>query len=197
MNKNLSKLFLNTVYKDSQKVILSYKNQNKWNKPWENVNREQLYSMIDSCSYILKQKGISKGDRIAYKGKNSIEWIAWNMACHSVGGVWVPMYSDQNLDYCKHIVNDCSPKLFISDKDINIGNVDYLSNKIESSDNYSVMNIETNELATLIYTSGTTGNPKGVMLTHENLISNLEDIHSRFKDVRNTSSLNILPWAHI
>ena len=63
MSKNLSKLFLKTLEKDSQKVILSYKNQNKLNKPWENVNREQLYSTICNCSQVLKEKGITKGDR--------------------------------------------------------------------------------------------------------------------------------------
>ena len=59
-------------------------------------------------------------------------------------------------------------------------------------------NIINNDVSTLIYTSGTTGNPKGVMLTHENIISNLEAIQRRFENIKGEkTSLNILPWAHI
>ena len=57
---------------------------------------------------------IKKGDRIAYKGSNSFEWISWNIATNSLGAVWVPMYDNQKLDYCKYIINDCKPKLLLT-----------------------------------------------------------------------------------
>ena len=50
------------------------------------------------------------------------------------------------------------------------------------------------DLATLIYTSGTTGGPKGVMLSNENILSNVDAIYNRFKDIPQYTSLNILPW---
>ncbi len=53
------------------------------------------------------------------------------------------------------------------------------------------------DLATIIYTSGTTGEPKGVMLTHENLVSNLIDSSSHLKFARNDSTLSVLPLSHV
>ena len=198
MNNNLFKMFIKTVEKDSNLKILGIKNDTIWNL----INRNNLLNKINQCNYILKHENIQKGDRIAYKGKNSIDWVAWNMSCYSQGGIWVPLYSDQNMEYCQHVINDCQPKIIISDDDININNLpniksDMLNDEISTELNQINFPIINNDLATIIYTSGTTGNPKGVMLSHENIISNIDFIHNRFNDVGRTTSLNILPWAHI
>ncbi len=195
MTRNLAKLFYNSLEKNSVQSILSHKINNQWIF----INRNELNNMINDCCFKLRDHNIKKGDRIAYKGKNSVDWLAWNMACYSMGGVWVPMYSDQNIDHCKFIINDCQPKVFISDKKINLSNINQISSEIKnpSLNNDFSNKIWNDDLATLIYTSGTTGNPKGVMLSHDNIISNLDSIYNRFGDIKNTSSLNILPWAHI
>ena len=57
--------------------------------------------------------------------------------------------------------------------------------------------IKPDDLATIIYTSGTTGEPKGVMLTHENLVSNLIDSSSHLKFARDDSTLSVLPLSHV
>ena len=61
-----------------------------------------------------------KGDRIAYKGSNSLEWISWAIACNSLGCIWVPMYDNQSNKYCNHIINDCN-EILISNKELKIG----------------------------------------------------------------------------
>ena len=191
---NLASKFSQTLNKSNFEIIAS-----KRNNIWKNTNREQLNNMINNCVFSLKDKNVTKGDRVVYKGRNSLEWLAWNLATHSVGGVWVPMYSDQNIDHCKYIISDCQPKLFISEEELNLDNVNIIDNTIENLNyNCKEFDIINNDLSTLIYTSGTTGNPKGVMLSHENIISNLEGIRKRFDNIEcNKTSLNILPWAHI
>ena len=69
-----------------------------------------------NCVHSLANNGVHNGDRVAYKGKNSVEWLSWNLATHYVGGIWVPMYEQQDDNQCQHIVNDCQPKLLISNQ---------------------------------------------------------------------------------
>ena len=59
-------------------------------------NKEELHKNILTSKNILETLNINKGDRVAYKGKNSQEWIAWNITTNSLGAIWVPMYQDQN-----------------------------------------------------------------------------------------------------
>ena len=171
----------------------------KFNGSWRWSSRETLLNNVYYCRELLKQENIQRGDRVAYKGDNSIEWISWNIACNSLGGVWVPMYANQNMDYCNHVVNDSGASLCITDDaDMSFMNTKTMENRIvEIPEACNSLDFIENDIATLIYTSGTTGSPKGVILSNENIISNIEMMHTRFHDLSTSFSLNILPWAHI
>ena len=197
MSYNLTKLLKNVLLKDSHKKIIGYKNNNKWK--WK--TRKDLTINVIKCIGILKNENVIENDRVIYKGNNSFEWISWNIATNSIGGIWVPLYEDQNDKYVNHIINDCSPKLLISNNKYE--NVNCISNNCIYRNNNEVdidfPVYKYPEIANLIYTSGTTGPPKGVILSHKNIISNIEAIDTRFSDLKNKNytSLNILPWAHI
>lgn len=197
-NNTLIKSFMRTLDRNSGRVILGQKR----NGIWKETSREELFEMINTGVRVLKDKGVKKGDRIAYKGQNSVEWVAWNMSCYALGATWVPMYHNQSQQYCEHIIQDCRPKVMITNNtDTDYDNVNLITTELvrEKQDAISGLIEQNNgdELATLIYTSGTTGNPKGVMLTHHNILSNVDSIHHRFRDAPQSTSLNILPWAHI
>ena len=113
------------------------------------------------------------------------------------------MYTNQPYQYTEHVIKDCKPSLVISD-DNNIFKIHnelrQISNQITHNiANQDPINLLTNDknIANIIYTSGTTGNPKGVVLTNDNIISNIEAVRQRFSTINNITSLNILPWAHI
>ena len=195
MRKNLSSLIIKTLQLNPNNPILGSKINNNW--IWR--DKKYILNSIHYCRDFLISENIQKGDRIAYKGANSIEWLSWNMACNSLGGIWVPMYENQSNEYCNHIIKDCSPKLLITNSKVDVPStiVKTCYNDIEQLENDKKIDFIYNDISTLIYTSGTTGKPKGVMLSNENIISNINDIQVRFSDLKNSVSLNILPWAHI
>jgi long-chain acyl-CoA synthetase len=171
----------------------------KVNGGWKWTTRETLLHNVYYCREILKQENINRGDRVAYKGDNSVEWVSWNVACNSLGAVWVPMYANQNMDYCNHVLEDSGASVCITD-DIsqNFVSTKTMTNSIvEVPEACNTIDFVDNDIATLIYTSGTTGSPKGVMLSNENILSNIDTIQNRFHDMQASLSLNILPWAHI
>ena len=124
---------------------------------WLYASQNTMHELISGATQILKDRSVGKGDRVLYKGNNSKEWLAWNLATNSVGAIWVPMYKEQTLSHVKHIQQDCTPKLFISDSE-EYGSI---SHEIEpSSKDYDIIE---NDICTLVYTSGTSGAPKGVI----------------------------------
>ena len=198
--KTLSKLILNNLINpNSSKIAVKCSTT----KSWKWIENRFVKGSIETCRTRLQKLNIKPGERVVYKGNNSVEWIAWNLACNSLGIIWVPMYTNQPYQYTEHVIKDCKPSLVISD-DNNIfkihGELRQISNLITHTTAYEGdTDFKTNDknIANLIYTSGTTGNPKGVILTNDNIISNLEAVRTRFPTVNNVTSLNILPWAHI
>ena len=194
---NLTSRLKKILYTHPEKKILGYKKNNQWN--W--VTRDELKNKIGYCVELLHYNGLTKNDRVMFKGDNSVNWVAWNAAVNSLGGIFVPLYNNQNDQYVKHIIDDCDPKFFVTN-DTTFHNVIILRDVIE--DTKYIMDIPVinnqNQISKLIYTSGTTGKPKGVMITHENILSNISNLESTFHDLQKDkeyTTLNILPWAHI
>ena len=99
-----------------------------------------------------------------YKGNNSVNWASWSIATNSLGGIFVPLYDNQNDDYVNHIIKDCNPKVFVTN-DNHHKSVDLLKDTIENKEYHNVIPVEDkSNIAKLIYTSGTTGKPKELCL---------------------------------
>lgn len=167
-------------------------------------------------------------DKIAIMCKNRPEWVMLDLAVQQIGAVLVPVYPTIGVNDLEFIFNDAKVKYaFVNDEDSYL-KVLSIKNKVESlkeifsfehipnAKHWSeVTNAGTDELikkikpiadkigyedlATLIYTSGTTGTPKGVMLSHRNILSNVMDSKECFDEIglSNQRALSFLPLNHI
>jgi long-chain acyl-CoA synthetase len=196
----------------------------KENNKWVSLSSKEFIDKSVKLSLGLIDLGIVKGDRVAVISNNRTEWHLTDLAIQQIGAVNVPIYSNINPEDYTYIINDCGARvIFISDEEIlnkilsvksTLTTVEYIFtyNQIEGAKHYSELlltseeteKVETlrkavveDDLATLIYTSGTTGNPKGVMLTHKNLITNVIASSHRLPMGDDLKALSFLPLCHV
>lgn len=167
-------------------------------------------------------------DKIAIISNNRPEWLFTDLAVQQTGATLVPIYPTTNPNELQFILNDAQVKcIFISSKDLlekvksvcaNVSSLKYVYtfDKIDDQLHWTQLtasatqntlkrveeiksSIEEEHLATIIYTSGTTGTPKGVMLTHKNIVTNarLSTVSFPFPDNPNYRVLSFLPLNHI
>ena len=194
----------------------------KRNGAWNWLTYAEFGKLVDRMRGGLEGIGVHKGDAVAIIANNRVEWAVAAYGTYGLGGVFVPMYEAQQVKEWEFILKDCDAKLlFVSSKAILDKALPLLDKlpKLEgivciepgatSSDSRvhaydalvraepaKIVHVDKTDVAGLIYTSGTTGNPKGVILTHHNLSSNVSAIHAIFPMSPDDRSLSFLPWAH-
>jgi len=191
---------------------------------WDTYSTDNFIEIINNLSKGLLAKGIKKGDRVALMSGNRPEWNMVDFACNQIGVALVPLYptlSNQDLSY---IIQDAEVKLlFVSTSELsdkadvacrenNIHLDIYSFNEIPGKVLFQELielgqkqdtdlqpyrdAVQEDDLLTLIYTSGTTGKPKGVYLSHKNILSNINACNYLIK-VDYTKALSFLPLCHI
>lgn len=219
-NKRLFDL-ISTYQKDFAKDIMV---AGRSKDGWKTYSSNEFVEIVDYISKGLLAKGIQKGDRIALMSGNRPEWNFIDFACNQLGVATVPLYptlSNQDLIY---ILNDAGAKLlFVSNEELakkadlalkeNNQELEVFTfDDIQDRKNYlEVLGlgkqndqdlqpfrdaVQPDDLLTLIYTSGTTGKPKGVYLSHNNIISNVEACNHLVTD-EYKKALSFLPLCHI
>ena len=169
----------------------------------------------------LASLGVGAGDKVGMIANNRVEWAVAAYATYGLGAAFVPMYEAQKADEWRFILDDCGAKVAIGATPDIYKKLQGLKDQVPSlehvigleepeSDDHSyaallkkgaaspkaAVHPKDGDTAGLIYTSGTTGNPKGVILSHGNICSNINAIHAIFPFETSDRSLSFLPWAH-
>jgi len=147
----------------------------------------QVNALVHQIADFMISEGIKKGDRIAVSGKNSPEWGMVYLAALYASAIIVPVDNGLYQKEVENIVNTAEPKMFFCEDDkYDYLKADYKNMKVYSlnpaKDDYVLKfraekavtpneKVSCEDTAAILFTSGTTGNPKGVMLSHKNLIS--------------------------
>ncbi len=181
----------------------------------------EYYEQIKIVAASLHSLGVKKQSRVAIMANTSLRWGLTDLAIQSLGAVTVPLYHNSTADEIHHILKDSeATHLFIESlRDLNHIRKETLENKkiisfddgadetMSWSEFLKLANpapawFETltpparEELATIVYTSGTTGLPKGVCLTHVQIISEVKEAFS-WGVTKDDKSLCFLPLAHV
>ena len=187
---------------------------------WSWMTYGEWGKAVDDFRAGLASLGIGQGGVVAVIANNSPAWAIGAYATYSLGAFYVPMYEKQNAEDWRYIIKDSGAQVLLVAGDhiaVKAGplvdELDGLKHMVNltgpESDPTSFASLckqgaaspvpaadpSPDDLCGLIYTSGTTGNPKGVQLTHSNIISNVNSMQTLLP-MSEDSSLSFLPWAH-
>jgi len=191
---------------------------------WKFYSTSEVIELSRKLASGLLDLGVGPGDKVGLVVyKNRPEWVITDLAIQYIGAVGVPMYPTISSREYEYIMNEAEVKVcFVGMGDL-YDKVSSAQSKVESlkkiicfdkqggrplwTDFINDKNLEqveslsqkvkTDDLATIIYTSGTTGNPKGVMLTHQNIISVVESCCELLPVKKEERVLSFLPLCHI
>ena len=197
----------------------------KENKEWKGISTQDFINRVNNISKGLLASGVQPNDKVALISENRLEWNLLDFAIQQIGAVVVAIYPNISDNDYEFILNNAEIKLcFVSNdtlyqrllaikdqiptvSEVYTFNtyphtpnwISLVSKGIDISDEIldeRMNNVKSTDLATIIYTSGTTGNPKGVMLTHENLLADVDSSEYSFPVQAYDRALSFLPACH-
>jgi len=221
----LSSIFKRRVSQTPDSI--AYIQFNKNTQTWDEFTWQTQANDVMRIQAGLLASGLDSGKKLAIMQSNCREWIAIDQAAQGLGIVTVPVYTNDRAENVGHILEDASIDVFVIENSNQLNQLESISEKLKKLNKIILINdindegsgyenlvfykellnheaselisrdIPPETLATIVYTSGTTGKPKGVMLSHLNILTNvysglsMVDVHDadRF--------LSFLPLSHM
>lgn len=191
-------------------------------KGWRTYTVKEFERSTRETAARLSHAGVAAGDRVALLVENRPEWHILDFACHLLGAVPVPLYVTLPADQVRYIVNDSQSRMLVvsgrehartaleasaSLPGVRVIGLDAgLAEGLECLHDLKLpaarhwpepAPLSGDDLASLIYTSGTTGEPKGVMLSHRNFISQVNAVRPLYPITERDICMSFLPLSHV
>ena len=192
---------------------------------WVETTWGEMGQHVARWQAALLQEGLNSGDRVAVMMRNCIEWVIFDQAALGLGLVVIPIYTNDRPDNIGYILQNAGVRLFLFENDEQWQELQQIEDQLAGLDRIITLKaleaatlpsniISTHdwlpeqggdllaseslpdELATIVYTSGTTGRPKGVMLSHHNIMWNVHAALKVYAVYPDDRFLSFLPLSH-
>ncbi len=192
---------------------------------WRSYTWGDMHALVRRWRGALARESLPPGSRVAVMLRNCVEWVCFDQAAQSLGLVVVPLYATDNAENIAYILGNCGARVLLvgeaqhwralapfapqlpqlsrvlqcaaagaDDTGGILRNVDaWLAGAPEAQTRSGG---DADALATIVYTSGTTGKPKGVMLSHRNILADVDAVLQTVKVYREDLFLSFLPLSH-
>ena len=217
--KTYSELFIHICSLEN-KYFLNYLSNGKYT----NISTSDFKNKVICLSLALKDMGIQKSDTVGIFANSSPFWLIFDFAILQVGAISVPIFANISTTNLNFEIKDSAMKFMFIDsqerlKDIekenshltfithnfcikepnfyNFDEILVIGKQICDSTGFTSFEANPDDVFSIIYTSGNTGTPKGVMLSHKNIVTQLHDINKLIDLPKGEVALSLLPLAHI
>jgi long-chain acyl-CoA synthetase len=196
----------------------------KVNGEWVKYSTAEYFKIANQLSVGLMNLGIGKDDKISIVSSNRPEWNFIDMGIQQLGAVSVPVYPNITIEDYRFIFKDSEAKIIfvaneelfhkateaVAGRDVKIFTFDVVKGAVHWKSLMDNVNegdfaklepykaaVLPNDVLTMIYTSGTTGTPKGVMLSHSNLVSQCKAAAELMPVNEECRAFSFLPLCHV
>lgn len=205
---------------------VAYRHYDAGTDDWLDITWSESAQQIAAIRSALAEEGLQPGDRVAIMLRNCPDWVFFEQAALSLGLVVIPLYTDDRPDNVAYILQDAQVKVLLVDGGKTLRKLAEIEPQLRglvlllTIEPYTMPDtfprlaclsvwahagafdfelpdsLGLDDMATIVYTSGTTGRPKGVMLSHRNILFNIGSALQLFKVYREDLFLSFLPLSH-
>ncbi len=192
---------------------------------WQDIDWRTMSREVARWQNAFQQEGLEAGDRVALMLRNCVQWAMFDLAAQGLGLVTVPIYTNDRAENIGYILQDAGVRLLLLETDEQWQELQQIQEQLSALDriitcdqvdpngpkdrvksvdewlpqqcgSYTAADLASDGLASIVYTSGTTGRSKGVMLSHRNMLWNIEAGLQIVTMYTNDLFLSFLPLSH-